>query len=249
MKKMFAMVLVILLLLSGCGKDSTRKIVAFGDSNTRGSNWQFRDYPKAEKWVNLLQTSLRGKYKIDNAGIGGETTEDARFRFKKDVLDKRPAYLFIMFGTNDAAILAKGVPRVSKKRFKENLFYFVKESRRHGIEPVLMTCLPLVEGSGNNIFYYARYRAASFEKYGGARKWHDSYNQVTRETARKLDVTLIDNWKNIVNKAGGATDEKLIKSGFIDPSGNHLTPKGAHIIFEGIDESKVIKLLETRSTA
>ncbi|MFN2745244.1 MULTISPECIES: SGNH/GDSL hydrolase family protein [Bacillus] len=241
MKKMFAMVLVFLLLLSGCGKDGTRKIVAFGDSNTRGSNWQFREYPKAEKWVNLLQTSLRGKYSIVNAGIGGETTEDARFRFRKDVLDKHPAYLLIMFGTNDAAILAKGVPRVSKKRFRENLSYFVKESRRHGIKPVLMTCLPLVEGSGNNIFYYSRYRAASFEKYGGARKWHDSYNEVTRKTARKLDVPLIDNWKSIVDKAGGQTDEHLIKSGYIDPSGNHLTPKGARIIFEDIKKSGVIK--------
>ncbi len=64
---------------------------------------------------------------------------------------------------------------------------------------------------------------------------------MSRETARELDVPLIDNWKNIVKKAGGATDEKLIHSGFIDPSGNHLTPKGARIIFEGINESKVIK--------
>ncbi|GIN75036.1 hypothetical protein CHCC14820_3632 [Bacillus paralicheniformis] len=241
MKKSLVMVLVFLLLLAGCGEDDPRKVVAFGDSNTRGSNWQFRDYPKAEKWVNLLQTSLQGQYKINNAGIGGETTEDARLRFRKDVLDDEPAYLFIMFGTNDAAILAKGLPRVSKKRFKENLYYFVKESRLRGIEPILMTCLPIVEGSGDNIFYYARYRAASFEKYGGARKWHDSYNDVTRETARELDVPLIDNWKNIVKKAGGATDEKLIHSGFIDPSGNHLTPKGARIVFEGINESKVIK--------
>ena len=50
MKKSLVMVLVFLLLLSGCGEDDPRKVVAFGDSNTRGSNWQFRDYPKAEKW-------------------------------------------------------------------------------------------------------------------------------------------------------------------------------------------------------
>ncbi|MDI5789603.1 hypothetical protein PO124_17705 [Bacillus licheniformis] len=30
-------------------------------------------------------------------------------------------------------------------------------------------------------------------------------------------------------KAGGATDEKLIHSGFIDPSGNHLTPKAREL--------------------
>ena len=104
-----------------------------------------------------------------------------------------------------------------------------------------MTCLPISRRKRGQHLYYAEYRASSFEKYGGARKWHDSYNDVTRETARELDVPLIDNWKNIVKKAGGATDEKLIHSRFIDPSGNHLTPKGARIIFEGINKSKIIK--------
>lgn len=131
-EKSLVMVLVFLLLLAGCGEDDPRKVVAFGDSNTRGSNWQFRDYPKAEKWVNLLQTSLQGQYKINNAGIGGETTEDARLRFRKDVLDDEPAYLFIMFGTNDAAILAKGLPRVSKKGLKKTSIILLKKAASAG---------------------------------------------------------------------------------------------------------------------
>ena len=130
-EKSLVMVLVFLLLLSGCGEDDPRKVVAFGDSNTRGSNWQFRDYPKAEKWVNLLQTSLQGQYKINNAGIGGETTEDARFRFRKDVLDKQPAYLLSCSEQMMQQFLRKGC-RAYPKRFKENLYYFVKESRRRG---------------------------------------------------------------------------------------------------------------------
>lgn len=93
----------------------SQKVVAFGDSNTRGSNWQFRDYPKAEKWVNLLQTSLQGQYKINNAGIGGETTEDARLRFRKDVLDDEPAYLFIMFGTMMQQSCERAAARIEKK--------------------------------------------------------------------------------------------------------------------------------------
>ncbi|TDH74771.1 SGNH/GDSL hydrolase family protein, partial [Acinetobacter baumannii] len=83
-------------------------------SNTRGSNWDYRDYPKAQQWVNILKTAERGNLDILNAGIGGQTTEDARLRFQTDVLDPKPKHLFIMFGTNDAGILAEGKPRVSK---------------------------------------------------------------------------------------------------------------------------------------
>lgn len=83
---------------------------------------------KRKEWVNILKTAERGNLDILNAGIGGQTTEDARLRFQTDVLDQKPKHLFIMFGTNDAAILAEGKPRVSKARFRENLVYFIKKA-------------------------------------------------------------------------------------------------------------------------
>ncbi|KXZ18423.1 SGNH/GDSL hydrolase family protein [Bacillus nakamurai] len=230
-------------LLSGCAGDREKNVVAFGDSNTRGSNWDYRDYPKAQQWVNILNTAERGHLSIVNAGIGGQTTEDARLRFQSDVLDRKPEYLFIMFGTNDAGILTKNKPRVSKERFKENLTYFINESRKHGIKPVLMTCIPIIEGNGtHHLFYYSRYKASAFKTKGGARKWHNSYNGITRQVAKNLKVPLVDNWKHFIRADGGKdTDEALIQSGLIDPSGNHMTPKGARIVYEGIKNGRVLE--------
>lgn len=239
MKKTIA--LLLLLLAAGCGGNEKEKIVVFGDSNTQGSNWGLRHYATSEKWVNLLKISLRGKYNIINAGIGGETTEDARYRFKRDVLERKPDYLFIMFGTNDASILARNIQRVSKDRFKDNLTYFVKSSKEYGIQPVLMTCIPLIEGTNHSLFYYSTYDPKAFEQVGGARAWHNSYNEMVRETAKEADVPLIDNWEMFVKEAGGHSDKKLIESRLMDPSGSHMTPKGARLIFHEIIDRGIIQ--------
>lgn len=243
-KMKFAVLFItIICLLSGCAAGKEKSVVAFGDSNTRGSNWDYRDYPKAQQWVNILKTAERGRLTVINAGIGGQTTEDARLRFQSDVLDRKPQYLFIMFGTNDAGILTGDQPRVSKKRFKENLTYFINESRNHGIKPILMTCIPVIEGNGtHHLYYYSRYKASAFKEKGGARKWHNSYNGVTRQVAAELKVPLVDNWKHFMRADGGKdTDRALIQSGLIDPSGNHMTPKGARILIEGIKNGRVLE--------
>lgn len=198
---------------------------------------------RRKEWVNILKTAERGRLTVINAGIGGQTTEDARLRFQSDVLERKPQYLFIMFGTNDAGILTGDQPRVSKKRFKENLTYFINESRNHGIKPILMTCIPVIEGNGtNHLYYYSRYKASAFKEKGGARKWHNSYNSVTRQVAAELKVPLVDNWKHFIRADGGKdTDRALIQSGLIDPSGNHMTPKGARILIEGIKNGRVLE--------
>lgn len=52
---------------------------------------------------------------------------------------------------------------------------------------------------------------------------------------------LVDNWKAFIREAGEDSDRALIQSGLIDPSGNHMTPKGARIIYNEIKEREVIK--------
>lgn len=86
--KHFFILFLLLFVTAGCEGRGYEDVVAFGDSNTRGSNWDYRDYPKAQQWVNILKTAERGKLDILNAGIGGQTTEDARLRFQTDVLDQ-----------------------------------------------------------------------------------------------------------------------------------------------------------------
>ncbi|MBS2969779.1 SGNH/GDSL hydrolase family protein [Metabacillus sp. KIGAM252] len=240
MKKL--LVILCLSLAAGCGAGNNEyNAVAFGDSNTRGANYPIRDYPENEKWVNLLNLSQQGKVNIYNAGIGGETTEDARKRFKKDVLNRHPETVFIMFGTNDAVVLQSGEPRVSKKRFEANLLYFIDEIRKNGGHPILITCLPIVEGNGKDKLYYSRYEKIYYDAGKGARNWHNSYNEIVREIAKREQLPLIDHWRNMVRAAGGDTDTALIASGLIDPSGNHMTPKGARILYQAILDGGLLK--------
>ena len=91
------------------------------------------------------------------------------------------------------------------------------------------------------MYYYSRYKSAYFAERGGARAWQNSYNDITRQVAEKQQVPLVDNWKAFIREAGEDSDNALIQSGLIDPSGNHMTPKGARIIYNEIKERDVIK--------
>lgn len=202
-------------------------VVAFGDSNTQGTNWtQNPSYAQNEKWVTKLQKT----YGAVNAGIGGDTSVMGRARFQKDVLNKRPNVVTIMFGTNDAVIRANGQARVSKAEFEKNIRYFTDTLKAKKIQVILMTTPPVIQG-----FYYNRYDEKLYKKYRGARLWHDSYNAIVRKVAKEKKVTLIDNYQNIIQAAGGATDRQLSNSSFIDSSGTHLTPKGADMIYQSVN--------------
>ncbi|MCP3761343.1 GDSL-type esterase/lipase family protein [Domibacillus sp. A3M-37] len=202
-------------------------VVAFGDSNTQGTNWnQNLSYAQKDKWV----TKLGQTYGAVNAGAGGDTSVMGRARFQKDVLNKRPNVVTIMFGTNDAVIHDNGKARVSKAQFEQNIRYFVDTLKAKKVHVVLMTTPPVIQG-----LYYKRYDERLYTRYNGARQWHDSYNAIIRKVAKEKKVTLIDNYQNMSAAAGGVTDRRLISSGLIDSSGTHLTPKGADMIYQSVN--------------
>ncbi len=81
---------------------------------------------------------------VTNSGVPGDTTEGARKRFKKDVLDHNPHLVVIQLGANDSAIdVWKNPPskksRVSLKRYEENLRYMIGELKKRGVPVILMT--------------------------------------------------------------------------------------------------------------
>ncbi|MFK2827103.1 SGNH/GDSL hydrolase family protein [Bacillus sp. B190/17] len=200
-------------------------ILAFGDSNTQGANWQANGYDVKDKWVNKLAQSQA----VINAGIGGNTTEHGRIRFEKDVLSKHPQIVLIMFGTNDAALDDNGQPQVSKAQYEENINYFVDTLQGRGIDVILMTTIPVIER-----YYYSRNDGNLYSPYGSARRWHDSYNMIVRKIAKEKHVLLVDHYRNITEPMRGVNDQKLIDSGLIDASGTHFTPKGAAFIYRRI---------------
>ena len=115
------------------------RIVAFGDSTTapRGP---------LKTYAAILDETLDAK--ITNAGVGGHDTGKARARFERDVLSRKPDLVIIQFGINDAAIdvwkqPAATKPRVSKVDYEANLRFFVREVRKNGATPILMTPNPI----------------------------------------------------------------------------------------------------------
>lgn len=93
------------------------EIICFGDSITA----------RKEGYSSPILTSkLKEKmpnYKLINAGVSGNTTEQAMFRFNKDVLSKRPDVVTVLFGANDSAIHKL----VDLETFKRNISLFTKQ--------------------------------------------------------------------------------------------------------------------------
>ena len=119
-------------------------VVAFGDSTTapRGALQVYADCLKSE----LPKKGIQAE--IINAGVGGNTTEAAKARFGKDVLDRHPDLVVIQFGINDSTVDVWKKPpatesRVTEKQYAENLERFVDTLRKSGCNVILMTPNPM----------------------------------------------------------------------------------------------------------
>ena len=119
-------------------------IVAFGDSTTAAR-------PPLVVYSELLPPRLSAELgvavKVINAGVRGNTTDDARKRFITDVIEKRPDLVIIQFGINDSAMDVWKTPpvtttRVAKDSYRKNLEYFVAEVRAQGGQVLFMTPNP-----------------------------------------------------------------------------------------------------------
>jgi lysophospholipase L1-like esterase len=213
---------------TGSNAGSRSVTVAFGDSNTAGANWVKNGYDPAEKWVNKLQL-LRP---MINSGVAGNTTGMAKTRVKA-LLDQNPKTILIMFGTNDGVLNKNFIPKTSRKQFEIDLSYLVDTFRVNGTNVVLMTALPIIE-EGNG-YFYSRNDKNLYPKYGGARKFQDTYNDITRKVAREKDVPLVDTYRIFLRYAGNVeTDESFINSGLIDQSGTHMTMFGSEVLYRAV---------------
>lgn len=87
--------------LAGCAKkeitninSSGKNIICFGDSITMGYGVESKDsYPS---WLSKMVA-----IPVFNAGIDGDTTDQAIKRLYSDVLDKEPLLVIVEFGAND----------------------------------------------------------------------------------------------------------------------------------------------------
>lgn len=128
--------------LQAAEKEPTEQftIVTFGDSTTapRGplvvySKILAKELPQLGFPVNVI-----------NSGIGGNRTDQAKARLKKDVLDHQPNVVVIQFGINDASVDVWRTPpatksRISRDQYEANLRDLIKTLREKNIQVILMT--------------------------------------------------------------------------------------------------------------
>jgi lysophospholipase L1-like esterase len=109
------------------------RVVCYGDSVTgvyyhTGSRRAYTDM----LGIALRQAAPQAKIEMLNAGISGNTTENALARIDRDVISHQPDLVTVMFGLND-------MTRVPLEKYRENLKTIVHKCQAAGSEVVLAT--------------------------------------------------------------------------------------------------------------
>jgi len=98
-----------------------QRVVFFGDSITDG--WRLNEYFPDRDFV--------------NRGIGGQITGQMLGRMKADVIDRRPAAMVVLAGTND---IGRGIPLAA---IQNNLVMIADLAVAHQIKPIFASVLPI----------------------------------------------------------------------------------------------------------
>ena len=194
------------------------KILFFGDSITAlRKNSVVASELFAEKFPQHL---------IVNKGVGGNDTDLAKERFRKDVLEEKPDLLIFCFGCNDAAIdvhKQKTLPRLTVEAFIGNLRFFIREMRAIGAELLYWTSPPMVLVEGLKPYYGGEpYTSKGFNFM------LDRFNAAAVELMKEENVEVVDINGAFRKLTGG--DEKLLVQLF--PDGMHPNDEGQKIIFK-----------------
>jgi lysophospholipase L1-like esterase len=122
------------------------KIVCFGDSLTLGYQSPTRHSPIPENipYGIYLQEWLGKQGDVIVRGVCGETTQDMRVRFHKDILSSGAHVAIVLGGTND---LGCGIP---PDAIMSNLTFFYEQVQAQGIVPVAVTVPSLRDDSGQD---------------------------------------------------------------------------------------------------
>jgi lysophospholipase L1-like esterase len=194
-------------------------IVMFGDSTTA-------ERPGAiEKvYADRVREALPGigsTLSVHNAGVGSNTTKNARDRLARDVLAHKPRVVVIQFGINDAAVDVWKEPpatasRVPLAEYEQNLRGMITTLREHQAKPVLMTTNPTRWTSRlRDIYGKPPYRPE--EPDGFDTPVLSRYNEAVRKLATELTVPLVD-----VHKAFSAKNpDKLLLDGMHPNDAGH----------------------------
>ena len=130
-------------------------------------------------WGQLFPQYFDHGVAIKNFAVNGRSTKSFIDEKRWDAVRQqlqRGDWVFIQFGHNDSKSEDPTRYAAPRAAYRENLTRFVKETREKGASPVLLT--PVMR--------------RKFDSQGRFVDTHGEYPDVVRETARTLDVPLID---------------------------------------------------------
>lgn len=167
-------------------------IVMFGDSTTapRGS---LKVY--ATRVETMLQ-SIGSSLGVHNAGIGGNTTRDARKRMETDVLKYKPRVVVMQLGINDSVVDVWKNPPATKPRvplgeYLLNLRIMITAAQNAKAKVILMTTNPLRwTPKLKEMYGKPPYDAVAEDGFDSATL--EGYNEALRKLAAEMKVPLVD---------------------------------------------------------
>ncbi|MFW6107381.1 MAG: SGNH/GDSL hydrolase family protein [bacterium] len=200
------------------------RIVAFGDSTTHCVGKS--GVREATAWRNLLAADLGRRLarpvEVLDAGVNADVASLALQRLDRDVLARRPHWVVVLFGTNDAGYFrppdgVADTPRVPLGRFEAALREIVRRIREAPAGVVLCTSVPM---SAN----YGLKDLPAYREHG-LNYLVERYAAVIRRLAREQGLPLAD-----VYQAFQGHPER---DAFI-PDGIHPDPRGQRLIADTV---------------
>lgn len=204
----------------------------FGDSVTHGefeftNGYKESVYHPELVYHKLLSDRIKAEFgtevSVINAGIGGNFSDDGIARIQKDVLDKKPDFCCVMFGTNDVTNARNGDEALEK--YGNNMHEILAQLQNHDIETVLMTpgmlCSRAVKGFNGRWWFIHKYYEM-LQKKGKM----DAYVECARQAAKNLNIPIADayaEWKRLENS--GVDTTAMLVNGINHPNAE------AHRIF------------------
>lgn len=154
-------------------------IVAFGDSLTEGTLWWENN--NLDTYPDILQRNFPNST-VKNAGSRGDSTYNALFRYKTDVIAHNPDIVIMCFGMNDQAWeIEYGRPIQTLERYRVQLVEMLRACQDIGADVIFVTPNPVFEEA---------YKANEYNNYEYGLM--DDYCNEMREIALEYGCGLVD---------------------------------------------------------
>lgn len=180
------------------------RIAAIGDSLIYGR------HDSAGGWVGRTRLAIEAIDEwaaVFNLGIGGETSEDVSKRLKQEIEPRKPNFILIGVGANDAR-RHRGHLAVKPAAFERNLKRLLKDAQGMAETVAIATLLPYCEALEDPNDTYQH-------KNSDARQ----YYEIQRAQGVKKKCVLFDFWP-IIERAGRSVYSDIV----------HLRPEGHQLL-------------------